>query len=335
MAKQKVDTRTALAKALDFLRLTSADYCVISNGRAMANDRIVAAAIGVDEDLEACPHLETMYQAILRAGESYIISQLSPIKLLVRSEDFQAYVPCLPLADAPQATPDARQADIDNRLIDALLKVLPLVSTVAETVLERSVQLNSGMCQATDRHIILQAWHGLDLPNGLLLPKHGIQAINGADKDLVGFGYSGNTATIYFDDSSWIRTQLFQEKWPEVISSIFSKSAFFRPREVPAQLFESAAKVAVFSVDEKVYIKDEHISSHPFDAKEEGGSLNLPIGSYHAERIYNFADLKKIKKHAELWDEKAAPTATYFQGDSIRGMVTHEIPASEDDDIPF
>jgi hypothetical protein len=342
--KQTAIERSKLVQALEFLCLTwratndQTMYCTMSNFQAVSFNSVIAAGIAIDCDLEACPHSDLLLTALLRCADRYTITQLSPEKLLVRSEgpeEFQAYIPCLRPETLSRAVPDAAIVEIDDHLIEALLKVVPLVSATAETVVECSVQLNNGSCLATNRTVIMEAWHGLNLPNGLLLPKQAVAAIRHADKPLKAFGYSPHTATFYFADGSWLRTQLFDTVWPNVKSQLDSLAA---TRPVPPELFKAAKKVAAFSIDGFVYIKDGLISSHPFTVKEEGSVLRIPIGSPHQERVYSIKNLALVAKHVIGWNETARVDGTYFTGESLRGLISHQVPHEvyeAEDDIPF
>ncbi len=345
MAGKKKPPKSKLIQALEFLRLMGrviddrGTYGMFESHTAIAFNGIVAAGTTIEEELNCCPQLSLLQEALEQSGARYVITQLSPEKLLVRSEgdqEFQAYIPCLLRTGLPAVIPDALAVPIDDRLIVALRKCVPLLNPLAETVLEMSIQLNAGSCLATNRAVLVEAWHGLDLPSGLLLPKNIVVAIHKSKKHLKGFGCSKETATFYFEDDTWLRTQLFQDRWPVQVTS-YLNSSDHNVRKVPPQLFDAANKVAPFSSGH-VFIKDGLISSHPFDVIQEGSSLKLPIGSEHKERYYSIDNLDFVSPFAEWWDEDARPDATYFVGKEVRGLIAHQIPQHSgvtDDDIPF
>lgn len=343
MAKKlKIDTRPALAKALDFLLLAykagenQSTHAMIKNGIATSFNTIIACGTTLEEDLECCPQLAMLSEAIDTCGqEHYSITQVTPEKLLVKSDDFQAYIPCLPAIAMQWAAPDPPQGMVDQRFLTAAKSVAVLAVTKGETVIECSIQLNSNSVIATNRSVIMEAWHGIDFPNGLLIPKGAVNIISKSKKELSSFGFSKETITFFFTDGSWMRSQLFQDRWPPVHQHLNQPNVC---REVPPQLFSAAKKVAPFSVNGMVYIKDGLISSHPFDRKEEGSSLKLPIGSDHAERSYNINNLSLISKFVTEWDEISKEDGTIFLGDSLRGVIRHEKTQNNpmfDEDIPF
>lgn len=343
MAKKPKIERTQLVKALDLLSLTfkagedQAMYAMMKDHKACSFNSIIALGTVIEEDIEACPHIALLATALDRCGQkSYSITQLTAEKLLVRTDDFQAYIPCLNRSLLSWPVPDALVAPLDDRLMVALKKVAVLASTKAETVIEASIQINHGSVLATNRSVIMQAWHGIDLPDGLLIPKNAVSIMHKSEKKLTGFGCSPVTATFYFEDGTWLRTQLFQDRWPPVEQHLNSNTHGSVLRAVPPELFSAAKKVAAFSGDGFVYVKDGLVSSHPFDRKEEGSELKLPIGSEHAERRYDIKNLSLISKHVIQWDEYYQDNGTMFVGENLRGVINHD-PAAKpiDEDIPF
>lgn len=347
MPKKKAIERSKLAQALGFLRLTyksdddQSIYCMMDCHQAVSFNSIIAAGTVIEEDLNACPNIDLMLAAVEQCGEQFEIVQLSPEKLSVRSIEpdgvtdgkFAAYVPCT-LTDLIWPVPDPPIQIIDDRLLVALRKVVPLLDVTADTVIEQSIQLNAGSCLATNRSVLMEAWHGFDLPSGLLLPKAIVTALHKSKKHLARFGFGRVTATFYFDDETWLRTQLFQDKWPNV-QNHFNYAGCTRP--VPPQLFEAAQVVAPFCT-QFVYVKNGLISSHPFDVHGQGSSLRIPIGDGHRDRVYQIDDFSLIQKHVLRWDETMRADGTYFTGDNIRGLIYHKIPHDKhgyEDDIPF
>jgi hypothetical protein len=340
MAKKRKPELPGLVRALDFLLLsykageTQSTYAMFKNGRVSSFNLTIACGTTIEEDIDCCPHLAMLSEAINNCGTStYSITQLSSEKLLVRSDEFQAYIPCVTPQTLQVAEPNSPVGMLDERFTKALQAVSALAVTKAETVIECSILLNSHSCIATNRNAIMEAWHGIDFPNGLLIPKIAVSVLAKSKKEISSFGFSKETLTFFFTDGSWMRTQLYQDVWPPIERHLNHPSLC---RPVPPQLFSAAKKVAPFSMDEHVYIKDGLISSHPFDRKEEGSSLKLPIGSDHAERSYRINDLNLISKYVTQWDETSKEEATIFLGESLRGVIHHDKPNNKiDEDIPF
>lgn len=151
MAKKPKPVKTQLVQALDLLSLTykagedQAMYAMMRDHKAASFNSVIALGTTIEEDIEACPHIGLLEAALDRCGQNpYSITQLSTEKLLVRSDDFQAYIPCLNPSGLSWPVPDALIAPLDERLLVALKKVAVLASTKAETVIEASIQINAG-----------------------------------------------------------------------------------------------------------------------------------------------------------------------------------------------
>lgn len=343
MGKKKQDTRSQLVKSLDFLHMlfkagdAQSMYCIMGNNKAVAFNMILAAGTVIDEDFQACPHMGLFSAALDQCGQEYQITQLSAEKLLVRSGGFQAYIPCISGDSLSWPIPDAPLAPASDALTAAIWKVAPLVSTKAKTVLEGSIQLNNGSCIATNRRVVIEAWHGIEMPNGLLIPRIAANVLHKAKKKLVSFGLSKETLTFHFDDNTWLRTQLYQDR-PMNMTRLFMAVS---PRPVVPGLFEAVRKVAPFSDERSVFIHDCYVSSHRPGTVQLGSSLSEPIQGTHASRNYGIDDLNLVASLAERWDEVSLDNnlATYFEGQSLRGVITHghnDTDASvDDDDIPF
>jgi hypothetical protein len=305
-----------LSSALRFVGLTKAEHCRIAGHWLIAGNNIFAAGIQVQETLSCCPHIKTLALALDRCGPEYVLTQIDQGRLMARSGDFQAVVPCQPLESLSYANPDAPAAALDDRLIDSLKIVAPLASERAEYVLNASIQLKSGSCLATNNSVIMEHWHGIDLPS-ILLPKAAANALIKSNKQITAFGFSAESATFWYSDVAWMRTKLFSEK-TEQASGFLERNTNATP--IPDKFFEIASMVAPFSKDSKIACKRNCIMSFPDAAKIE----NLD-GELLQSRIYKIADLELIAKHATMWDQDAFERATFFFGKNLRGAIFHEV----------
>jgi hypothetical protein len=342
MPKKKSNPQSRLLEAMRFLSLCqkkdgneAETYCRLTHNSAVAFNSTLAIGSLIEEDIEACPHTASMILALERCGDSYSITQLNDNRLLVRSGDFQAFVPCCDPAKLSWAAPDAAQAAITDALTGALKLLAPIVKDKAPTVLAASILLRSGSAIATNRVVIVEAWHGCNLP-AISIPKAAATAILKSGKKVAWFGLGANTATFGFDDQSWIRTNLF--KTQEDMSLLLDKFAS-DPREIKPAFFEAVRKIAPFSKDGLVYCGgNETVSSHR-SGLQLGGELTLMVEGGLHKRIYSIDNLKLIEKYVKKIDENAGQNVTMFFGDNIRGAIWHDelrdpIPLT-DDDIPF
>lgn len=324
-SKPATETKSnALLEALKFVSVVAKEIgppyqtnVKLQGNWAIMADGVVAAGHKIAEDIYACPHTLRFVDALSRSGEAMNLTQLEG-KLSVKSGKFRALVPCLDPALLPGATPDAPVAAIDDRLRAGLEAVGHLASEGGQKVWAASVLLKSGSLIATDGHLILEYWHGIDLPPGLALPKSAINALVKNAKGLTQFGFTpGNSATFYFVDGSWIKTQLYSEPWPDV-SHILNYET--KPWPMPDGFYTALAAVAPFSEDGFVRFDDGVLRSH--ESLEAGASYDvagLPKGP-----VFNAKQLKSIQPFAKTIDFFGGPErlSAYFYGDSVRGALT-------------
>lgn len=345
--KKVAPKKSSLEQALDFLSLaykageTQSTYCFMELGTAICFNMIIGVGTRIEEDIAACPHVGLLRSALDRCGTEYVITQLSTEKLLVRSGEFHAYIPCLEAAALAWCQPDAALAPLDDRFREALEKVAGLAVTKADSVLECSIQLNAGSVIATNRRVILEAWHGIDFPDGLLMPKVAFAKLNKVKKRLQSFGFSPTSLTLYFEDGSWLFTKLFQDKWPANVKEHLSIDNQSHP--IDESFFAAVKKVLPFSSSGAIWVEGNMVSSHPPFVKEEGSGLSLPFDGLQFEpRTYVGSDLLFVSHYATKWDANARNDGTSFFGNNLRGIIHHgnfsiidPTGPTDDEDIPF
>ncbi len=323
--EQAANSTASLVNALRFVSLAQRDigtpnqvHVMLRNNWAVAFDGVLAAGHRIDEDLNACPHTLRMIDALMKCGETLAITHLDTGRLSVRSGAFKALIPCADPLTLPVAFPDPPVGQIDERLLKGFAAVGDLATEGSQHVITSSVLLGPGTVTATNRHLILQYWHGIDLPPGLVLPKAAVTALLKANKPVVKFGFSPSTMTFYFEDESWLRTQLYSEAWPD-ISHILDVRSNAWP--VPEDLFKALAAVSSFSEDGNVFFMSGSMRSHDTDAK--GASYELR--GIPNNIALNAKLLKMLEPYINAIDLQGVNHVTYFFGENIRGALSQAV----------
>src|SRR6266403_6010754 len=187
---------------------------------AIAFNGIVAAGSPIPEDVLCHPHNLLLIEALSKCDENFSLTQLDNSKLSIKSGKFKAVVPCLDPALMQSASPDPQIVAITNKFKEAIEAVGVLASENAQDVLTASVLMNGPSVIATNRRMIFEYWHGLDLPPNVPLPKQFVAALIKQKKNLSGFGFSRSSATFYFEDGCWLRTQLYSDTWADISNSL-------------------------------------------------------------------------------------------------------------------
>lgn len=314
-------------------------FGMISGNWAAASNGVLTVATKVEEDLTACPHTYQLIDALSKVGEDLSITQLSPNALAIVSGAFKALVPCVAFGDFEITGPDERCAVIDDRIKAAFEAVLPLATDGAQHAHLAAVLLQAGSAVATNGHALVEYWHGIDLPPGMLVPKASAVAIAKAGKALTGFGYSGASATFWFEDGSFIKTQLFGERYPHYGQILNVET---NPWPLPDEFFKAVHAVESFSKNGIVYFDNGFMSSREDEAEATTYKVEgLPEGmGFQAKYL---TTLEHAFKTAHFDKES---NKVFFFGDSVRGVLmgvdlkqqasyNPTNNAEFDDDIPF
>jgi hypothetical protein len=321
------ETKSSLLQALEFCSAvtekTGAPYEThvgLHHNWAIAFNGIVAAGSPIVEDLVAYPHNLTMIEALSKCSDTFSLTQLDNGRLSIKSDKFKAVVPCLDPALMQVAIPDPQIVGISNKFKDAVSAVGVLADENAQHVLTASVLMNGATVVSTNRKVILEYWHGLDLPPNVPLPKQFVSALAKQKKNLTGFGFSSCSATFWFEDGSWIRTQLYSDKWPDVDRILNIKGNLW---SIDQGFFKALEAVAPFSEDGCVYFKSNKICSH---AEETVGATH-ECGGIPNGPIYPIKQLLLMKPYAKVvdWQAQGLHDSAYclvFQGDNLRGVIS-------------
>lgn len=225
-------------------------HCILRNHWAVGFNEVLTIGTKIEEDLDVCPHTFQFLDALSKAHGEQVIAQESDALLSVQAGDFRALVACADPTVVQIGAPDTCIAAIDDRVSSALDHVACLAIDGAPNANHAAILLQAGSAVATNGHALLEYWHGTDLPPGLLIPKKSAQAIVKAKKPLVGFGYSQTSATFWFEDGSFIKTQLFENNYPNYKHVL---DVPLNPWPMPAGFFTAVHAIESFSENGVVY----------------------------------------------------------------------------------
>lgn len=325
-APKDKDPKLSLAVALDFIKVAQTDkandlvsktHCRLQGGFAVAFDGVLAVGHPIEEELAVCPHTYRLIDALSRCKKAISITQLDGEQLVIKSGGFRVVIPCLNPAALPYAAPDPKAGAIDDTIKEGFAVLNPIVSGNGHTVVEASLLLNNNSMVATDRQIMLEYWHGINLPDGLAIPKAAVVAVNKVKAELVGIGVSDRTVTFHYEGGAWIRTQLYADPWPDV-ASVLNKGDFNTAVKVPDGFYDGVEAVAPFSAAGEVYTTDTGVGSHNTSAVGATYEVkNVPPGL-----CFGSKHLLTMKDHASKVDLVGVNGISFFYGDRVRGAIS-------------
>lgn len=317
---------SSLLSAAKFCQLVTKDigapfetHTLIQANSITAFNGVLACGHKIEEELTAAPNNELLVSALSKCGEGFSITQLENNRLSIKSGKFRALVPCIDLNLLTPAIPDPPLAIIDDRFKAAMDAVSVLPSEGAQTVVAASILMAGASLIATDAKVMIEFWTSLDLPMGIALPKAFGVALSKVTKRLAKFGFSKSSATFYFDDDSWLRSQFFAEPWPDV-RNILDRKCNAWP--VPNDFWKALDAVEPFSEHGDVFFKNGLLCSHKDDG--EGAShecFGIPEGP-----VFSAKQLNTIRPYAKMIDFQApgvhdSTSMLMFFGDQCRGAI--------------
>ena len=287
-------------------------HCVFNNNTVRAYDGMLSAGHIIEEDLSAMPQTEAFRNALSLCGDTLTITQLDAERLAVKSGGFSAYFPCLP-DDMPTIEPDPPRALLDARLLDGFKLISHLADEEKDKIALNSLLVKSGSMFATNGFIVLEYWHGIDLPYPLVIPKSAISALLKANQKLEKFGFSQSTFTFYFENNSWIKTQLFNNEWP---NTDFILNADSNPWPLIADFYKGLTCIESFSKD-RVFFKADKMQS----SKEETEGASFELSGLPEGPIFSITQLKLIQGLFDKIDFTTYNDKAYFFGENLRGAI--------------
>lgn len=341
MARKKVVSKTAetLAKALTFVSAgieeggdTYKAHARIVNGYIVTfNGQLcVGHPIQENELAMVCPHIPTLISAINKSGKSLSMTVNDKGHLSITGENIRAIVPCVPPDQMPSIMPDVKIAELSDTIKEGFKALLPLCGEDGEQAIDYSILLRANSMVATNRSVMFEYWHGIDLPPGLAILKGAAKAIAAVPEKLEGFGWTaGRRVTFWFEGGAFIQSALCGQEWPDV-DKVFN-SVVGTPEDLPPGFFEGIEAVASFSKDGAVHFDNDKVrsgyASYGEDGPVYGATYDVP--GMVARHVFSARDLKLVKPvcaKIDYWsDENKAlfygPVANGEDMPKIRGVL--------------
>ena len=308
-----------LANALKFVSVAGTkenEHVVLGDHFAVMFDGQMTAGYPIEEDLSCCPHLVKLMTALNKCGNSLAIAELDSGRLSIKGQFLRAIVPCADVGDMFLSQPDANIAVANDSLKEAFKCCGTLADEKADSVIQASVLLEAHVCTGTDRKVMMQYWHGVDLPPELVIPKIFINAVVKTSSPIVGFGYTPErSVTLWFEDGSWLKTLLYADKWPDVFN-ILNVESF--PQAINENFFKGVEALQNFVEDDCIYFCENLLQSNL--SQEQGAQFDVP--GLQAGKIFSASQLKDIAPFAKTMDYTTFVDRAMFFGENMRGCLT-------------
>lgn len=313
---------TSLLDALNFVSVAQRDkgapyqrHTALGDNYATASDGVLSAGHRIVEDLQACPHTLSLIGALKQCQKALSVTQLDSGRLSVRSGPFKAFIACQPDATIANVAPDPACGYADNRLREALNMVSPLIVEESQRVVTASALIRNGSVIGTNGFVLIEYWHGIELPTTFIVPKLFINALKKIKKDIVSFGYSEKSLTVHFFDNSWLKTQVYVEAWPDC-DAILNKEHKAAP--LPADFFTAVRAITPFAQEGRLYLRKDKIQTEA----EENAGASYDVPNLDVSIVLSTQGLALIDSIVQTIDLRGNSGMCHFYGNNIRGAIT-------------
>jgi len=326
-----VQMKPVLLQALEFCSCVSEKlgtpyetHISLRNNWAIAFNGIIAAGAPIDTDICMHPNCLQLIEALSKCEDTFSLTQLDTTRLSIKAGKFKAIVPSLDIGLMQYAQPDPIIVPITNKFKEAVEAVGVLADENGQHILVSSVLMNGPSVVSTNRKVIMEYWHGLDMPTNVPLTKQFVSALAKQKKNLIGFGISNNSATFHYEDGYWLKTQLCSDQWPDVSKILNVKGSLW---SIDPNFFKALEAVAPFSEDGCIYFDTNLLRSHPTDSIGASHECNgIPKGA-----IYPAKQLALMKPYVKTIDYMANSNGVHtntnaycliWEGDNARGIIS-------------
>lgn len=316
---------TGLLAALKFVALAQHDVGTVyqthcrftqmnNTGYVVAFDGILAAGHPVQEEIPICPHTHRLINALERVAGAVSMTALDTKQLAIKSDKFRALVSCIGDGDLTYAWPDPPQWPLN----DAFKVAANIASTFntegGQTVMQASIVTRDQSLIGTTGLVVIEAWHGIPTPPGMIIPVSFVKALNKVTKPITRFGFSEGSLTVFFEGDAWLKTQLYQEQFPNV-DKVLAYTETAKPVPLAKDVIEGIKAVQPFAETPQVWLGNGKVHSHDdpeqgaaFEAKNAVASVSL-----NSKNVLALADI------ITQIDYTGNDTVIPFFGDKVRG----------------
>jgi len=232
-------------------------------------------------------------------------------KLVIKRGKFTAKLPLADNAAYPLAEPDKGRKGRIN--IEFLPTMRQFIGQDASRPWASGVLMTGDHAYATNNVVLVR--HKIDGPKkNINIPLTAVEELCriGVDYDIK-YTHTDNHVTFYYDDGSWLRSQLFSVDWPD-LSGMFKVCS----RKVREDVKEAVAQILPFCPDPKtpvIKFGDDGVSTLEGDVSAVVKVAGLTEAYFRAEPLGMVFDI------ATHFDWSDYPKACPFKSKYLQGVI--------------
>lgn len=313
MLKELRFVQGAVAKK-DFLPHMT--HFVIEGGEVRSYNGMIALSSPLPFDIDCKPKAEPLVKAIANCNDTVTLSMTPAGKLRIQSGKFRAFIDCID-EETAHVTPEGEQVELDGEaMLNALRIIQPFIGDDASRPWTNGVLFREQSAFATNNVILVEYWVGAHFPVTVNVPRQAIREMLRINEPPTHAQVTSNSITFHYSDGRWVRSQLFENEWPD-LKKVLDRESNATP--IDPRIFEALATIKPF-VDKmgRVFIDDGTLSTVQ-DSTAEGASYDIPGLPFAG--IYNIGMLNLLKDVVTHADFSAYPSPCLFYGERLRGAI--------------
>ncbi len=305
-----------MRQALEFVskavgKTAPSSFIALTPSGLLAWDGELAAGHPFVAGVECQPSFHKLFAAVKHNEGAFSLSVNSSGKLVYKAGKVRATIDCLSGVThfpALEGTPSA----IDGaRFVHALKEVLPFAAAKdnARHYLH-AVKAAAGVLYATDGRVAVMTKERFSGVPDCVLPLTAVHALV-HDKKVPTHCFSDpNNAFVCFgyEDGAWLRTQLYQDEWPNV-SHVIEKAGGIA-EEVSQEAREALTKLLQMGAKDRVLLTHEGCEAEGFF-----------VGGVAGKGAYSLTTLRNVLNAADVFAWGSYPSPAFFEGPLLKGVV--------------
>lgn len=296
--------------------LPALTHFVIEDGTVRGFNGMLALCSPIPFDIKCKPKAEPLVKAIANCTDTVTLSLTAAGRLAIKSGKFKAFVDCHPAEETPHAMPEGDTVVIDGAaLLQAFKTLYPFIGDDASRPWSNGVLLLGQSAFATNNITLVEYWTGINVPEPINIPRAAIKEMIRIDEPFESAQLAKNSITFHYKGGRWIRTQLFETKWPD-LTKVLNRDC--KPAPMDDRLFDGLKVLKPFADKMgRVLFKGGRIGTHDDDT--EGAAYD--IEGFDHSGVYQIEMLSLLQGAAKTIDWSAYPSPCLFFGDRIRGAI--------------
>ena len=206
-------------------------------------------------------------------------------------------------------------------LLEPLKELKPFVSVDASRPWSNSILIQGEYLFATN-NVAMVRYHLLGMPENikLILPAAFVDELIRIKVEPIEFGLDTSSVYAFYEDGSWVKTQLLNGDWPDMIGKLNDtiSSGYADAFELDSELLEGVESISKFFPDEKLPIV-------VFSEKGIGTNDGVHSAIYEYEGLtesaYHYKALHQVLLMATHIDTRNFPAPLYFRNANIEGIL--------------